>query len=513
MSSLISIQPLPVDLHVMSPAIWIAAGIIFTMFLLFGARGKLAVLLPISTLVFLAGAFFASTSLWNGGKSSFGGTFVADNAALFANFIFILCAAITVIAITARYCPFSKSSPDGEGTMESPEVFPLLLTVALGAMIMAASRNLIVTFLGIETLSIPLYVLAGINLESERSKEASLKYFLSGAFASGFLAYGISLVYGAVGKLDYAAIKMIAFAISSDYTLYAGLALIAVGFGFKVALVPFHAWAPDVYQGSPALITGFMASIVKAAAFIAMLRFFGEAVAPLYEIWWLPIAVLAVLTQTFGNILALNQTSLKRLLAYSSIAHAGYLTIAILIIGGEWSHAINRFRAVFSDAVQSSLFYLAGYAFAVIGVFTIIWWLSGRFKETALLSVDDVQGLGQRHPFAAAMMTVFLLSLAGFPITAGFLGKFYLFTSAIKQGFAILVVISLLNAVLSAYYYLKVVVAMYMRPVSGDQLEQPAPLVNGWIYTVIWITAIGTIWLGVIPGSLLGLIARITIGS
>ncbi len=511
MGGLISIQPQSVEIGVIAPAIWICAGVIFTMFLLFFARGKAAVLLPVSTLVFIGGAFFSSAGLWNKGLSTFGGTFAADNAALFANFIFLVCSAATVIAITARYCPFSKSSPDGEGMADSPEVFPLLLTVTLGALIMAASRNLIVTFLGIETLSIPLYVLAGINLESERSKEASLKYFLTGAFASGFLAYGISLVYGAVGKLDYAGIKSASFVISSDFTMYAGIALIAVGFGFKVALVPFHAWAPDVYQGSPALITGFMASIVKAAGFFAVIRFFAEAVAPLYDIWWLAIAVLAVLTQTAGNILALHQTSLKRLLAYSSIAHAGYLALALLIAGGEWQRFSVKSQAIFTDSVQSSLFYLAGYAFGVIGIFTLIWWLSGRHRETALLSVEDVQGLGQRSPFQAAMMTVFLLSMAGFPLTAGFLGKFYLFTSALKQGFAILVVISLLNAVVSAYYYLKVIVAMYMRPAGEEQASQPAPAANAWIYAVVWTSAIATFWLGVIPGSLLSILARVTL--
>ena len=514
MGGLISIQPQPVDLQVIAPAIWVAAGIIFTMFLLFFAKGRLAILMPLSTLVFLLIAFFCTNALWDLKKFSFGGMYVADNAALFANFIFIACAFLTVLAVAARYCPFSKSSPDGEGMYDSPEVFPLMLTVVLGAILMAASRNLIVTFLAIETLSIPLYVLAGLNLNSLRSKEASLKYFLTGAFASGFLAYGISLIYGAVGKLDYLGIKTIAFSFAGDYTLYAGLALVTVGFGFKVAFVPFHAWAPDVYQGSPALITGFMASIVKAAAFIAVLRFFAEAVTPLYDIWWVAIAAIAVLTQTAGNVFALHQTSLKRLLAFSSVAHAGYLALAILIIGGEWtSHIGGPMTAVFTEGVQTMLFYAAGYAFGVIGIFTLIWWLSGRVKESALLSIDDVQGLGERHPLAAAMMALFLLSLAGFPLTAGFLGKFYLFAAALKQGFAILVIISLLNAVLSAYYYLKVIDAMYMKPASPEVIASPALAPNAWICAVVWISAIATVWLGVIPGGLLNIITKVSIGG
>ncbi|MCD6119874.1 NADH-quinone oxidoreductase subunit N [bacterium] len=505
-------SPQTIDFTAIMPIIIISAGILVTLLLPFAAKGRAKIINPLVALIVLLAAFISSARIWDLGRASFDGMYTADNATLFASFIFIIVAFITVIAITARYCPFLRS-PDGEGLFASPEVFPLMLTVVVGAIVMSASRNLILTFLAIETLSIPLYVLAGMNLSSERSKEASLKYFLTGAFASGFLAYGISLIYGAVGKLGYHAILDACSPTAADYTLYAGLALVAVGFGFKVALVPFHAWVPDVYQGSPALISGFMASLVKAAGFTAILRFFGEGIVPLYGIWWVAIAIIAALTMTVGNLMALNQIVLKRLLAYSSIAHAGYLLLAVLIIGKEWSEKGVTAGAPLGDAMQCAFFYLAGYVFAIIGSFAIIWWLTPSDKEGALLEIDDVRGLNDRHPLHAALFALFLFSLAGFPITAGFLGKFFLFASALSHGFILLVVFALLNAVLSAYYYLKIIVAMYMKsaPEHASLCEEPSP--NPWIYAVVWTCTLATLWLGIIPASILGLLGSVSVGG
>lgn len=511
MTSILVLHPQSVDFYAILPLLWIAAGIMSTLLLPFALKGKSRIFLPITTLLFLGGSFGASVKIWNEDRSSFDGMYSADNFALFAGFIFLVSAFFTVMAIAARYCPFQKSPP-GEGLFGSPEVFPLILTVVAGALTMAASRNLILTFLALETLSIPLYVLAGLNLNSLRSKEASLKYFLVGAYASGFFAYGISLIYGAVGRLDYRAIFQIASPLIDDKTLIVGLSLAAVGFAFKVALVPFHTWVPDVYQGSPTLITGFMASLVKTAGFAAVIRFFGEAVVSLYYVWWIAAAVITVLTMTIGNLMALHQTSLKRLLAFSSIAHAGYLMLAVITIGHSYVSAGQSAGDGGGSGVESALFYLAGYSLSVIGAFTVIWWLTPSGKDGALLDISDVEGLSSRHPFSAALLAVFLLSLAGFPLTAGFLGKFYLFTAALREGLTVLVIIALLNTVLSAYYYLKVIVAMYMKPAAQGAPATP-PVANAWIYTVVWLSILVTFWLGIIPASILDVVQSVTLGA
>ncbi len=500
---------LPVlDFSAVMPLIIIAVGIAVTLLLPLVLKGKGLLAIPIISLFTIVIASISSIRLWNFGKTAFMGMYAADNFTLFASQIILIAAVLTILGITARYCLYYKS-PDGEGLHQSPEVFPLILTVIAGAIALVASRNLIVAFIALETMSIPLYVLAGLNLSSEYSKEASIKYFLTGAFASGFLAYGISLIYGATGSLSYSDILLFCNPNSSNYTLYIGLAIAVVGFAFKVALVPFHAWVPDVYQGSPSLISGFMASVVKAAGFSVVLRFFGEAVTPLYEIWWLAFAILAVLSMTIGNIIALKQTSLKRLFAYSSIAHAGYLTLAVLIIGKVWTTTSIAGTLNTGIAIHTSLFYLLAYAFAIIGVFTVLWWLTPKQTEGAQLEVNDIGGLSQNHPFSAALFTLFILSLAGFPITAGFLAKFYLFVAALQNGFTVLVVIALLNAVVSAYYYLKIVVFMYMKSPPQQNSEFHAPLVNPWIYSVIWLAAIATVWIGVFPSFVLRLLSQI----
>ena len=380
-----------IDFNALSPLIVLVVGIVVTIFTPFIARGKAAIVTPAIALVTLAYALVRCIAIWDRNGSAFGGMYTADNLTLFASFIFLIAAFLTVMAISARYCPLF-GSPDGEGLRDNPEVFPLILTVVVGAIAMAASRNLILTFLAIETLSIPLYVLAGMNLTSEFSKEGSLKYFLTGAFASGIMAYGISLIYGAAGDLGYVAISLVCEPTSANYVLFIGFALLTAGFGFKIALVPFHFWVPDVYQGSPTLITGFMASLVKAAGFVAVLRFFGEAVTMLYDLWWIAAAVLAIMSMTFGNLLALRQTALKRLFAYSSIAHAGYLMLAVLIIGREWMNPTIAGIPVTSTALQSALFYLLGYAFAIIGIFTIIWWITPRGSDATPAQVGPPRG-------------------------------------------------------------------------------------------------------------------------
>jgi NADH-quinone oxidoreductase subunit N len=500
---------LPVlDFSAAMPIIILAIGIVFTLLLPLVIKGKLLLSIPALSMLTLIFASVSSVHLWNGNKTAFQGMYTADNFTLFASQIIIIAAILTVFGITARYCVFAKS-PDGEGLHHSPEVFPLILTAIAGAITLVASRHLIVTFIALETLSIPLYVLAGLNLSSEYSKEASIKYFLTGAFASGFLAYGISLIYGATGTLSYSGILLNCNPNAANYTLFAGLAIAIVGFAFKVALVPFHAWVPDVYQGSPSLISGFMASVVKAAGFSAVLRFFGEAVTPLYEIWWIAVAALAVLSMTVGNIIALRQTNLKRLFAYSSIAHAGYLLLAVLVIGKEWTTTSIASGESSGIAIHASLFYLLAYALAIVGVFTVIWWLTPKGSEGALLEVDDVSGLSQRHPLSAALFALFIFSLAGFPFTAGFLGKFFLFLSAIQTGFTTLVIFALLNTVVSAYYYLKIVVAMYMKPLPKNGTSDVIPVINPWIYFTLWIVAITTLWLGIFPSAVLRLLSQI----
>jgi NADH-quinone oxidoreductase subunit N len=368
------------------------------------------------------------------------------------------------------------------------EFYPLLLFATTGMLLMGGAADLIMVFLGLELMSLAAYVLAGIRRRSAASAEAALKYFLLGAFASGFLLYGIALVYGATGttNLYTIAFQLADTTVSGRPMLGIGVALLLVGFGFKVSAVPFHMWAPDVYDGAPTPVTAFMAAAVKAAGFAALVRVamvaFGEASAAWQAtVWWL-----AVLTMVVGNVVALAQRRLKRMLAYSSIAHAGYLLVAV-------ATATPQGGAAF-------LFYVLAYTGMTIGAFAVLAAV-GRDGESDVL-VDDLDGLAERRPWVAFAMTVFMLSLLGFPGTAGFIGKWLILTSAVEAGQTSLAIILVLVSVVSAGYYLPVVMAMYMKPATDDSVANRT-LLQGGARAVVATAVVLLLLLGVWPNRVL----------
>jgi NADH-quinone oxidoreductase subunit N len=348
-------------------------------------------------------------------------------------------------------------------------------------MIMAGSLDLITIFLGLETLSIPLYILAGFQRTADKSNESAIKYLLLGAFATGFFLYGVALVYGATGATRLAGVARALAGGGGGIMLSLGVGLLMVGLGFKVAAVPFHMWTPDVYEGAPTSVTAFMIAGTKAAAFAALLRIFFYAL-PSHQADWVPIlSVLAALTMIVGNVAAIAQQNIKRMLAYSSIAHAGYVLVAL---------ASGRDAL----AASSALFYLVVYALMNLGAFAVIIALTER-GETGL-GIADFAGLGARHPFLGLAMAIFMLSLAGFPPTGGFMGKFYIFSAAVQGHQVGLAVVGVLTSVISVYYYLRVTVVMYMRePATAPGRGTVTP---GLVLAAA-VAAAGTLYLGLFP--------------
>jgi NADH-quinone oxidoreductase subunit N len=422
--------------------------------------------------------------LWaNPPGAQFGDMLQLDRFSLFFYALFALILAMTVL-ISGAYLRREES--------RHSEYYALLCFTVTGAMLMAGAGDMLVLFLGIELLSIPLYILAGFQRRKPESTEAALKYFLLGAFATGFLLYGIALVYGATGQLGLRAIAdhLIRSGITSEEPiLMIGLIFLVVAFGFKVSVVPFHMWTPDVYQGAPTSITAFMAAAPKAAGLAVVLRVFSTAFPTEQEFVSAMVVVLAVLTMTVGNLLALVQDNIKRMLAYSSIAHVGYLLVAVA--------ASNEL------GMRSVLFYSVVYALMNIGAFGLVIMLGKKGESD--LDMAAYAGAGFRFPLIGLAMTVFMFSLAGIPPTGGFFGKFYIFSAAVKAGYIWLAIIGVLNSALSLYFYLRVVVYTYMRePDSQDSVADTLTLSPGLITAVV-IACLGTLYLGLQPGGLLGL--------
>jgi NADH-quinone oxidoreductase subunit N len=386
-----------------------------------------------------AAALSMTVGLWGQKLEVFSGLYTIDGFGTFFKVVFLVILALVAV-ISLRYV--QREELPGE-------YYALLMFGTLGMMTMVSSNHFITIFIGLEVMSLAIYVLCGLLRGTERSVEASLKYFLLGAFATAFLLYGIALIFASTGILDLVQLK--SYVASPGFklspTFIAGIGLLIVGFGFKTASVPFHMWTPDVYEGAPTSVTAYMATGVKAAAFGAFLRVFYTALMPFVSDWSPILWFLAVLTMTVGNLIALVQDNIKRLLAYSSIAHAGYILIAF----------------VTGDRVLSSsmLFYLAVYAFMNIGAFTVVMLLGRKGEENE--DIDSYAGLAVRHPFIALCMSIFLLSLTGIPPLAGFAGKFYVFSAAVKANFYWLAVIGVLNSAVAAYYYLRVLMYMYFR--------------------------------------------------
>jgi NADH-quinone oxidoreductase subunit N len=424
-------------------------------------------------LIGLAVAAIASVALWNTAESSFAGTIVLDRYAVYFNVLFCVAAGLTLLM-----------SMDYLGTIDlhSGEYYAIVLFATAGMFLMAAANDLIVLFLGLETMSIAAYVLAGIRRRDLRSSEAAMKYFLLGAFATGFLLFGIALLYGAfqTTALGPVARELGASAGLQRVLAGGGMALLLVGFAFKIAAVPFHAWAPDVYEGSPTSITAFMAVGVKAAAFAAFVRVFMHAFAVFAAEWSAVLAVLAVATMSLGNLAALRQTNIKRLLAYSSIAHAGYLLVGMV--------------AGTAAAGAAVLYYLLAYTLMNTGAFAVVIALGKRGEANE--SLDDFDGVGVRHPLLGFCMTVFMLSLAGIPALAGFTGKFYLFSAAVQEGYVWLAIVGVLNSVVSMYYYGGVLMRMFMAD-GGVEVQGTAH--RPYLAATLVATAAGTVYLGIFP--------------
>lgn len=437
-----------------------------------------------STALSLLGLAFAAVYVFRlaalSPRPSMGGTLVADDFSLFLQALLLGVTALTILSSASylRACG-----------MERGEYHTLVLFSCVGMMGLVSATDLISIFVALEIMSVALYALAGMRRDLEESQESAIKYFVTGAFASSFFLFGVALLYGVSGSTRIADVAQnVSPALSSGTTPLAilGMTLILVGVGFKVAAVPFHMWAPDVYEGAPTPVTAFMAAGVKAAAFGALVRIFGVALVDLAPRWQSAIAILAVLSMVIGNLGALAQTNLKRLLAYSSIAHAGYLLTALV--------AAPRMGA------EAVLFYLVAYAVVNLGSFGVIAALANAGREP--LSIADLAGMGRRRPLLAAMMTVFMISLTGIPVSAGFVGKFQLFRAAVYAGHARLAVVGVVMSVVSAYYYLRIVVSMYMRDEEDPDEWSRIGAASG---VVLGFATIVTLALGVFPGRLLEL--------
>jgi len=378
------------------------------------------------------------------------------------------------------------------------EYYGFILLSLSGMMVMVSGTDLLTIYLGTELMSLSLYIMAGLKRSSARSLEASAKYFVLGAFSSGLLLYGISLLYGVTGGTR---LSVIAGAIGShgfdDPLLLIGTILIAVGFAFKLAVVPFHMWTPDVYQGAPTSVTAFMAVASKAASFAAFLRVFVEGLGGLKANWSALFLLLCLATLVLGNLVAIVQTNIKRMLAYSSIAHAGYALIGIVAAGRSMGESGG------TTGIASVMLYLVLYAFMTLGAFAVI----AMFRTGGIEGeeIEDFTGLAKRQPMAAFLMLVFMVSLAGIPPTAGFIGKFYVFMAAVDAGLTWLAVIALIFAAVSAYYYMRIVMVMYMREPDASVVDPPRLVPSPALSIVLACAVAGVIIFGLFPNPLVNL--------
>lgn len=450
--------------------------------------------------------FWLWSDLQSGPDRAFGDMIVLDSFRLGFTLVFLIVAALTVL-VSAIWVEW-ENLPAGE-------FHTLLLFATVGMMLMASGNDLVIIFLGLEILSIATYVMAGFRRTDLRSNESSMKYFILGSFSSAFLLYGIALVYGATahevaGQPLPAAgttnISLIAERVGDGIfppLLFAGVAMLLVGFSFKIALAPFHVWTPDVYEGAPTPVTAFMAAGPKAAGFAAFMRVFLFAFpfvaatgtelgtgAQLHEAWLGALWLLAVLTMTLGNVVALVQTNVKRMLAYSSIAHAGYALVGFVAAGGAQADSAQQ-----RDAVAAVIFYLLVYAVMNLGAFAVVTLIARSGDRRT--DVEDYRGIGFQSPALSLTLSLFLLSLLGVPLTAGFMGKVVVFSEALSQNLYLLVVIGVLNTAVSVYYYLRLIVVMFFRERTT---EWHAPRIPASLAFVLILTVIGVLYLGLFPG-------------
>ncbi|GAB4487401.1 MAG: NADH-quinone oxidoreductase subunit N [Thermodesulfovibrionales bacterium] len=417
--------------------------------------------------------------------TTFGGMFVADGYSTFFKLIFILNVILTVL-ISTKYIDVIR--------VNFGEYYSLVLFATIGMMLMASAADLMVLYLGLELMALSTYVLAGFIRYDTRSNEAAIKYFLLGVFASAFLLYGTSMIYGLTGTTNLKAIAayISAHGLAGNPVLLLSMIMFGVAFSFKIAAVPFHMWAPDAYEGAPTSVTAFMSVGPKAAGFAVLGRVFLTAFGTVRVEWTLILIPVAILTMGVGNIVALSQTNIKRMLAYSSIAHAGYIMLGII--------------AGTADGMASVLTYLLIYAFMNIGAFAVVIML--RSEGFGGDAISDYEGLAKSHPLAAALMLVFMFSLTGIPPTAGFIGKFSLFMAAINAGYTWLVIVAVMFSAISAYFYLRVVMLMYMREPKEDVKLTTSPGLS----LALAISVIAVLLIGILPSFVVSF-AKVAVAS
>ena len=447
---------------------------------LFAPKKDRAFTLAVTTIIGLLLAMFSETQLHGKDISGFYGTVVADDFSILFEFIYMSVAIMTVF-VSRHYI--------AENKMNFGEYYVLLLTSVSGMMFMTSGLDLLVIFIGLEIMSISSYILVGMKRKLAKANEAALKYLLLGAFSTGFLLYGISMLYGATGStLLPEIITEIQQNEAGNPLVVVGMALVIVAMSFKIAVVPFHMWTPDVYTGAPTPVTGFLSGAAKAAGFAVFVRVFLTGIPLDSPNWKNLLWILTVLTMTVGNIMALRQNEVKRMLAFSSIAHAGYVLVAV-VVGS-------------SSAISGVIFYSCAYALMGTGAFGILTIKdAGRIPQT----FDDLAGYGKRNPLLALIMTLFIFSLIGLPLTGGFIGKLQIFSAALKDGWIWLTVIAILNSALSVYYYLRVVMFMYMREGALPEGSDLSAKTSGFALTGLIGTAVAVLYLGVFPDEIMEL--------
>jgi NADH-quinone oxidoreductase subunit N len=444
------------------------------------APGASRLFAPLS-IVGLAAALVAAATADPG--TAFHDMLIVDT---FGTFFRVLVIGIGILAVLSSSEYLTRENTPGG------EFYALLIFSVMGQCVMVTANELIMIFIGLEISSIASYILAGYLRDDPRNNESALKYFLLGSFATGFLLYGVSWIYGITGVTNLELVRHAIETPGFDSFALAGVAaaLIFVGLGFKISAAPFQVWAPDVYQGAPAPVSAFLSVGPKAAAFAILLRIFLTAFGPISDRWTPLVWTCALATMIVGNFAALKQTNIKRMLAYSSIAHAGYVLVAVT------AHS--------DTGAAAAMFYLAAYALTNIGAFAVVTYFARKGEQ--YVSIDDFAGLAQRQPMMAAMMTIFLLSLIGVPLTGGFFGKFYIFKSALDANLIWLTILGLLNSAVAAYYYLHILVVMYMKE-PGESAENLPP-VGFALKVAVYASAIGTLVLGIFPSVILDYASR-----
>jgi NADH-quinone oxidoreductase subunit N len=482
--------PRPEDLiRVLPETLWCIFGVLLMLLQPFTrSRHVLSFFAILGTILGTTATIYAYTTV--GAGAAFGGLIQLDAFSIFFHLL-VGVVSILVVLISGPYLEREN--------LESAEFFALVLFATAGMGVLSSAQELLTAFIGLEMSSISSYVLAGYRRDTIKSSESAMKYFLLGSFATAFFLYGIALVYGVTGTTNLA---LMGSADSNSNLLKLGLALILIGLGFKVAAAPFQLWTPDVYEGAPTPVTALFSAGPKAATFALLLRIFVDVPAATH-FWFWAFWILAVLTMFVGNLGALVQTNVKRMLAYSSIAHAGYILVAFAAVTFLEGNSDTGGAAAYA----AILFYLLSYALVKLGAFTIVSQLGGAGEKH--LSLDDYAGLGTRQPVVAAVLSLFLLSLLGLPVTAGFFGKFYVFKAAVNSHLIWLAVLMAANSIIGAYYYFRLIVVMYMREPNTE--AGPAPAVIGFplpVNVVLAVTAAGTVYFGLFPNKVLSFVLQ-----